>query len=75
MTQREPRDPTAPWAQWTAASGSRRKRNWWVGRYLDGDGVTGQSLRDKAGRLRTFATLEAADRAAVKAGGVSICHR
>jgi hypothetical protein len=47
--------------KWEAASGSGNKnRNWWVGRYLDGPGVTSDPLTDGKGRLRTFNTYREA---------------
>lgn len=44
--------------QWHAASGARGSKTWWVRR------GPAEAARDKRGRLRTFATRVAAERAA-----------
>lgn len=53
---------------WEAASGAASqigtKYDWWVSRYLDGPGVTGDFATTKRGHIRTFKTFDAADRAA-----------
>lgn len=51
---------------WTAASGHRGKRQWWISRYLDGYGVTGDYAKSANGRIRTFTSYESAKRVADK---------
>ena len=46
---------------WGAASGSGKKRTWWVGRYLEGPHFGGEAAEDRAGRMRTFSTREKAE--------------
>lgn len=49
---------------WEAASGYPGKRRWWVSRYLNGYGLTGESAKGPSGRVRTFNSYAAAKRAA-----------
>jgi hypothetical protein len=58
---REPKDPTALWAQWTPFTNGAFK-GWALTRYLDGNGVTGQTYGKT--RLITFKTQAAAQRRA-----------
>jgi hypothetical protein len=58
------------WQQWSVASGASSqlgtKRDWWLSRYKDGPGITGERAESSNGRLLTYKTPEAAQRAADK---------
>jgi len=64
MTPREPKDPAAEWAQWRARCNGGNKRIYFVRRYLDGEGVTMQTLDASNGNIRRFGSYEAAKKVA-----------
>ncbi len=54
------------WKLWKAGNNGAGRRNWFVLRYLDGPGTTGEALRTKRGSLIRFGSHESANKKATE---------